>query len=64
MSLSGPNKAMLGDFWRMVWQEKVTKIVMLTNLVETCKVTMATEVVVQNVSEQVAEYRQVVDISL
>lgn len=33
----GPNKAMLGDFWKMIWQEKVTKVVMLTNLIETCK---------------------------
>ena len=34
----GPNKAMIGDFWKMIWQEKVTKVVMLTNLVESCKV--------------------------
>ncbi|XP_048255953.1 receptor-type tyrosine-protein phosphatase kappa-like isoform X1 [Haliotis rufescens] len=33
----GPNKAMIRDFWRMVWQQRVCKVVMLTNLVEACK---------------------------
>ncbi|ESP05460.1 hypothetical protein LOTGIDRAFT_102205 [Lottia gigantea] len=33
----GPNKTMIRDFWRMVWQLKISKIVMLTNLVEACK---------------------------
>ncbi|XP_071852041.1 uncharacterized protein [Apostichopus japonicus] len=29
-----PNKASLNDFWRLIWQEKVSTIVMLTNLTE------------------------------
>ncbi|XP_012937090.1 receptor-type tyrosine-protein phosphatase T [Aplysia californica] len=33
----GPNKVMIRDFWRMVWQQRVSKIVMLTNLMEACK---------------------------
>ncbi|WAQ98559.1 PTPRE-like protein, partial [Mya arenaria] len=30
----GPTKNMIDDFWRMVWQQKADKIVMLTNLIE------------------------------
>ncbi|XP_071483405.1 receptor-type tyrosine-protein phosphatase epsilon-like [Diadema antillarum] len=30
----GPNVASASDFWRMVWQEKIDTIVMVTNLVE------------------------------
>ncbi|XP_052791726.1 receptor-type tyrosine-protein phosphatase epsilon-like [Mya arenaria] len=30
----GPTKNMIDDFWRMVWQQKADRIVMLTNLVE------------------------------
>ncbi|XP_038066637.1 receptor-type tyrosine-protein phosphatase mu-like [Patiria miniata] len=30
----GPTKASVKDMWRMVWQERVGKIVMLTNLIE------------------------------
>ena len=36
---SGPNKASVSDMWRMVWQENIAKIVMLTNLQEGVKVT-------------------------
>ena len=35
---TGPNKITLKDFWQLVWQNKVGKIVMLTNLVEEGKV--------------------------
>ena len=31
------------DFWRMVWQEKVTDIVMLTNTMEGSKVSFNTD---------------------
>ncbi|XP_060083634.1 receptor-type tyrosine-protein phosphatase kappa-like [Ylistrum balloti] len=33
----GATKVMLRDFWRMVWQKKTCKIVMLTNVMEACK---------------------------
>jgi protein tyrosine phosphatase len=35
---AGPKPNTLSDFWRMIWQEKVTDIVMLTNLIENGKV--------------------------
>lgn len=31
---AGPRDTTVGDFWRMVWQEKITQIVMLTNTIE------------------------------
>ena len=34
MVFSGPFLKTVGDFWHMVWQEKVHFIVMVTNLVE------------------------------
>ncbi|CAL1536341.1 unnamed protein product [Lymnaea stagnalis] len=33
----GPNNAMINDFVRMLWEQKVEKVVMLTNLVENGK---------------------------
>lgn len=37
-SIVGPMKVMFRDFWRMIWQKQCCKIVMLTNLMEACKV--------------------------
>ncbi|KAH9383644.1 hypothetical protein HPB48_025337 [Haemaphysalis longicornis] len=37
IATQGPNSRTVDDFWRMVWQENVCKIVMLTGLVENGK---------------------------
>jgi len=34
MSILGPNKYTMDDMWRMVWQLKCSRIVMVSNLVE------------------------------
>ncbi|KAH3779185.1 hypothetical protein DPMN_180665 [Dreissena polymorpha] len=34
----GPTKAMMDDFWQMIWQYDVSTVVMVTNLVEMAKV--------------------------
>jgi len=37
-SLPGPTEHMVNDFWRMIWQQNIEKIVMLTNPIETGQV--------------------------
>ncbi|XP_033636860.1 receptor-type tyrosine-protein phosphatase F-like [Asterias rubens] len=37
IACQGPNQTTVIDMWRMVWQERVGKIIMLTNLVENGK---------------------------
>lgn len=34
----GPLPTTLGDFWRMIWEKKITNLVMLTGVVEGGKV--------------------------
>lgn len=38
--LSGPKKNTVKEFWQMIWQERVDKIVMVTQLVEGGMVTL------------------------
>ena len=39
--IPGPKKITLNDFWQMIWQESVDKIVMITQLTEGAKVIIA-----------------------
>ncbi|XP_033636798.1 receptor-type tyrosine-protein phosphatase delta-like [Asterias rubens] len=34
IACQGPNQVTVNDMWRMIWQERIGKIIMLTNLVE------------------------------
>ena len=36
--MTGPKENTVNDFWRLVWQQDITQVVMLTNLVERGKV--------------------------
>ena len=36
--MTGPKENTVNDFWRLVWQQDITKVVMLTNLKERGKV--------------------------
>ena len=38
LNILGPTENVIGDFWLMIWQENITIIVMLTNLIENDKV--------------------------
>jgi protein tyrosine phosphatase len=41
LCIPGPKKITLNDFWQMIWQENVGKIVMVTKLTEGVKVIIA-----------------------
>ena len=36
--MAGPKENTVKDFWRLVWQQDITQVVMLTNLMERGKV--------------------------
>jgi protein tyrosine phosphatase len=40
IATQGPTKQTCADFWRMVWQENSTRIIMVTNLIEDGRVSI------------------------
>lgn len=38
MASQGPLDTTVGDFWRMVWQQRVTAVIMAANFLEMSKV--------------------------
>ncbi len=38
LSMSGPLKSTMEDFWRMLWEQHVPMVVMVTNIIENGKV--------------------------
>ena len=36
--MTGPKENTVNDFWRLVWEQDITQVVMLTNLMERGKV--------------------------